>query len=764
MATSSKSPRERLDHLTATVGVLEDGFEDKFAQWSEKGHSSSAEYFLWTYEASINTIQEISAQKWKDDYDESLRPELDALVVRATQLPIRAEDYIKDTGYSLSVVHKGLLQALYRLSSWGDLDLNGLSMHTIHMSLRLRGIRPHPRSIWTQDESDIKPDEGFERIFKEFVDLEKRSHFPQEKYVLESHRLLQTACEALNIAGDEAYPSADFFSNERRPTFVEYPYGSWEFSYGKGDRPGILHLKSRLGALLSAEDLSLLGRSHEEVRKEAEKKERKLKKQQKKEEKKKIVKKLRIKVKNATGKDEQQQQQKKKKTTKRPRTTDSLTSASTLPPKKPKRPRTSTTTSTTTPRTPRTSFSATFGYAMTLVNAAADIEDLLRDSKYTELRGGDAPRPDSERLVTPTVEIRKATLVQYRDDLRHIIEEIFKRKFGMPTNKDKLPQTASERSAWLARATKELGIARASVHQLIDTANSPAKAKLLRLAAYRLKLVRAIYTLGLLSGDPPVEIDEVRDGLKARLQDWILYERAWNAAEKLTLKRAGLSNELYYTIRDQNRARKANIVQWKGMVKQLNRGPIPLPPKDTKPLQPKDTETTEPDDTDLYDPDTPKPTPKPRKDHTIYEDGGEPADDSGLYDDDDDEGTKKPEKPQEEQQDEQQDEQQEEEQEEEVEEEEPPEENPPDPGITLTDAEIHNGKRRLSRALHPRRPGSSRHYPPSPVLVNGAPVDIFAAGGPPGWENLPQNSVWARLQYMWVLTDWRFFQMRLLKQ
>ncbi|KAJ8122401.1 hypothetical protein ONZ43_g1394 [Nemania bipapillata] len=183
---------------------------------------------------------------------------------------------------------------------------------------------------------------------------------------------------------------------------------------------------------------------------------------------------------------------------------------------------------------------------MTRVNAAADIEDILRDSKYTELRGGDVNRPDSHRLVTPTVEIRKTTLVPYREDLRRIIEQIFKRKFGTPTNTAKLPQTSSDRSDWLARATREIDSARAAVHELIDVARSPAQAKLLRLAAYRLKLARAIHTVGLLSGKPAADETEIQEALRERLRDWILHERAWNAAENLTLRRPSAAEEGEY--------------------------------------------------------------------------------------------------------------------------------------------------------------------------------------------------------------------------
>ncbi|KAI0107864.1 hypothetical protein GGR51DRAFT_145564 [Nemania sp. FL0031] len=704
MTTTAKAPQARLNDLTAVVSDLESGFRDKFAQWDKKGHAGPEEHFLWTYTEAINTIKLIASEKWKNE-NPSLSPDLDQLEARVTPLLFRSVDYIKETGFRLSRVHKGLVKALRSLTTWGNCDLQGLGTHTIHMFLRLKIIQPPPRAAWNQDASDLKPDEEFEQIFEKFVGLKKLSkhfQFKHEMFVSQSYRLLKDACEALNIGAEKAYPDERFFENDFRPTYVEYPYGSQEFTYGKGTRPGILSLKSSFGMPLSAKETRRLQRAREE---------KPQRRQPKTKSRKGITKKKRRTTSKKVVRPTEQRKEKRK------RVFDQ--SQSLYPSKKPH---------------------LESGYTMNAVNAAADIEDILRDNKYTDVKTGDVNRPDSQRLVTPPVEIRKVTLVAYREDMRRIIDEIFKRKFGTPTSKAKLPQTAAARSDWLARAEKEIAVARAEVEKLVESVNSPAQGKLIRLAAYRLRLVRAIYTLGLVSGEPAASDNDVKEGLKDRLRDWILYERAWLAAEWLTLKRAGISDELYSTISEQNTQRRKNIRQWKQMLKSFDEQPGSL---DTEAIQATGVTPTIKTEllydlgSELEDEVDPEVTlveelSEPEKAETVAEDA--------IYF-----------------------------------------------PVKLTDEEVTKANLLLDRALSPRRPGSSsfmldvskrrrqrnwfenmkrptvkgQPLSPWPYEESASPL---TADGPPGWELLPTKTVWDRFQYMWVLTYWRFFQLRLLEK
>ncbi|KAI1129944.1 hypothetical protein F5Y10DRAFT_290382 [Nemania abortiva] len=348
------------------------------------------------------------------------------------------------------------------------------------------------REAWTADGSDLKSNPEFDRVFERFYSLDERRRVTREdykSYVRDSWRQLYEACRALHIPGTDL-PSEQLFNNDTLPTYVDHSCGSKEFLYGKGSRPGILSLKSRLGAPLLVEE--------EKGIRDASKK--------------------RVAGQSSKG-------------AKRARTSG--------------------------------------GYSLTIVNATADIEDVLRDSHFLSVRDPEVPRPDAERLVTPTVGNRKQILAAYRGELRSIADAIYNRKFKKPLNKANLPSTSKERKAWLQLADSEIKTARASVHFHLGDAGSPAKAKQLRLAAYRLKLSRALYMVGLLSGEPAASATEVQDALRERLEDWILHEQAWNAGDRHLQMRAGLTQDTFDQLQYNIAERDANISKWRDLQNEL---------------------------------------------------------------------------------------------------------------------------------------------------------------------------------------------------
>ncbi|KAI1419939.1 hypothetical protein F5Y12DRAFT_720130 [Xylaria sp. FL1777] len=718
MATLQKPPHERFDDLTTVVGHLETGFSTNFAELDKKKYANAEEFFLSTYSGIVDTMQLVTNEKWKDDVDENLKDGLDALFSRLLALLPKSVEHIRKTDGSLTQVHKGLLEAMLRLSERPDCTADGLMVHIVKMASQLNRIRPPPRGAWNADGSDLNPNDEFEEIFEEFSRLEKdpeNKQMQHELYAIGSYRLLRSALRALHLPEEYANPGEEFFYNKTRPSYVEYPYGSDEFFYGKGRRPGVISIKSRLGSpLTDAQQASL-----DEVAQKAADEE--VKQESKNTKEKSFANKRKQATKKTWKKQKEQKEKENTKGTKREKEQKRHSKVGKYHGSK----------------KPRTKW----GYTMTSVNAAADVEDILRDSKYTDLgEEGDVDRPDSDRLVTPTVEIRKTTLVAYRNDLRSIIDEIYKRRFGTPTNKAKRPQTPNERKAWLERATRELKWARANVHKLIETATTPAKSKQLRLAAYKLKLVRSMYTLGLLSGEPSASLQEIRDGLKGRLDDWILYEEAWNVSELITLERQNITQELWDTITAQIDDRANNITRWREMKEELD-GEKPASSKRTKPTE---------QDSVFGDSDELESSSSEEQE----EDDGEDEDED---ENDDGEVEKEKRKLKQEKN--------------EVQE------------VVLTDEEIANGRIILNAVLHPKLPDSGNYLldpreerrrrkwfkemaiaklagKPTPPWTHKAPFDPFAAGGPPGWEKLPLETVWDRLQYMWVLTYWRFFQLR----
>ncbi|TGJ80479.1 hypothetical protein E0Z10_g8284 [Xylaria hypoxylon] len=766
MAANLKPPKERFDDLTKVVSNLEDGFSTNFANWSGKKHAGTQEYFLWTYSTTVDTLRLITSEKWKNDVDSNFKSDLNNLFERALELLPRSVEHVRTTGPKLTRVHKGLLEAMLRLAGRGDVTVsNDLGVHLVRMGIQLYSIRPPPRGAWNSAASDLKGSGEFDGIFQEFVLLEKdptNKQVQHELYVGESFELLERALRALCLPEHEAYPRDDFFHNETRPTFVEYPYGSKEFLYGRGSRPGILHIKSKLGSPLTDTQKKKLSNLSKEETKEAVK-------QKFDTVKKKPVwgvtgeKFKQINQKTTENKSTKIKEQKKVENTKMEVKGEEKTKEKTKGNEEgkgnKKRPKNDKSKSSKKPRT-------SWGYTMTTVNAAADVEDMLRVSKYKHLRDWDAARPDSNRLITPTVEIRKTTLVAYRDDLRRIIDEVYKRKFGMPTNKAKLPQTASEREAWLELADREMILVRARVDELFETATTPTKAKQLRLAAYRLKLIRSLHTLGLLSGEPATSAEEIREGLQDRLEDWILYEEAWNASELVTLDRQGITQELWDTIKAQVNERAGNVTRWADMYDELAKGSVPGEGGKGEKGQ-----TFEDNDSD---------SSSSSSDEEEEEEEEEEDDEDNEEEEDDEDNEEEGEKEENDEMD--IDEEKKEEEEEEV---------PNSPGVTtvpageifLTAEEISNGQFILYNALHPKLPNAGDYLldwreerrrrrwfqamaiakltgKPVPAWTHKAPFDPFAAGGPPGWEGLPIETVWDRFQYMWVLTNWRFFQLR----
>ncbi|KAI0541899.1 hypothetical protein GGR58DRAFT_510695 [Xylaria digitata] len=720
--TTDPTPQKRLNDLVAVVDGLEAGFGTHFTDWKEQGYTSPDDYFLQTYETTVDTLKHITDEKWKDDADPSLKGDLDSLFAHALMLLPKSVEHVRTTGPRLGRLHKKLLGAMLRLAERGDVTgSNGLGVHLAAMGDQLSRIKPPPRAAWNAATKDLHESEEFEDLFLQFLSLKKDPHNKQkhhELYVYSSHRLLGRALRALSLPEHEAYPENNFFNNESRPTFVEYPYGSKEFFYGRGSRPGILHIKSKLGSPLTADEKKILRGLDKEKSEEATKeKVGAAKKKQNEQKKTQNTKKKGSEEKDTKGKKKQSTAEKGNKKRSKPGSS-----------KGSKRLRTK------------------WNYTMTLVNAAADVEDILRVSKYKGMWDSDAERPDGNRLVTPTVEIRKTTLVAYREDLRYIIEDLFKNKFRTPTSRAKLPQTADERKAWLDLADRELRLARAVVLDLMEKATSPAKAKQLRLAAYKLKLARALHMLGLLSGEPAASAEEIRQGLQDRLEDWALYEEAWNVSELVTLQRQGVTQELWDTITGNVKERAENVARWAEMHDQLRKesasGKKGKDEKKDKGEKKSKGEEEKPGKTftPIYSSSSSEEEEEDEEEEEIKEEEEIEVDNSGLVD-------------------------------------------VPEGEIFLTDEEISNGRRLLRNVLHPRRPnagdylldsreeGRRRRWframavakltgQPIPKWTHKAPSDPFAAEGPPGWENIPISSVWDRLQFMWVHTNWRFFQLR----
>ncbi|KAI8945771.1 hypothetical protein F4801DRAFT_567188 [Xylaria longipes] len=440
VAHVSLTPQQRLANRTADVKRLEAIFASEFAQWKGLNFPSAVHCFQSSYAEVIDTLDRISAENLMGDADAELQPNLKALFRRSVRLLSRSVRYAKKVNVALRPVHKLLLSDVLRLNRRHDLNgVNGLLRHIVKMNSQLAAIRPPAREAWTEDGGDLKPDEEFDAVFHRFRALDKqltrRTQDDYELYARQSWILLLDACKTLHIPEIEAQPGKDFFNNETRPTYVDYPQRSKECLYGRGKRPGILSVKSNLGGPLREKQAKGINKAKK-------------------------------------------------------REAEPVTQGAN------KRPRNES------------------GYSMTIVNATADLEDVLRDSQFWSPKDENIARPGHERLVTPTCENRRPLLVAYREELKAIADGLYKKKFKTPLSRDMLPKTDGDRTNWLKTATTEIRTSRASVNFYMDDAGSPAKAKQLRLAAYRLKLARALYMVGLLSGTPAASRAEIRTALR----------------------------------------------------------------------------------------------------------------------------------------------------------------------------------------------------------------------------------------------------------
>ncbi|KAI0392235.1 hypothetical protein F5Y17DRAFT_460057 [Xylariaceae sp. FL0594] len=677
MATDSQLPsQERLEELGPVLDDLENAFATRFEGYEDNFHESPAHFFEQAYADTIQVIQSIGDEELeKNKPDRSLWPDFGHLFKRAVRLLRSAEKYAEETAKDiesgrpgLRPVHKMLLADWVRLSQRsnirGNNGTNGIGKHLVHMAMALRKHRPPVEDSWDEDKGDIKPDSGFDAAYAEFLDLDRQT--PQkrqdrmESYARASWLRLTQALRALGLPEHLATPPDNFFHNETRPAYVDYPCGSDEFLYGKGKRQGILAVKQMLGGPLTDE---------EKARIRAATRKRK-----------------------GSGPPERPEGSKRNQ-------------ASVDMDKIPSDP---------------THLAGLAEYMTTYTrrNAMMDLADAGREGSYQ----ADAPFPRAQdsRLLLPTHANHMEMLQKYAPELSSMIYEEFESKFGMDELHESLPRTAEERAPYLKAAEEEVEKSRAMVESKIGRVRSLATAKELRIAAFRLKLSRSVYMLGFFSGIPWLSDSETRGALRDRLTDWILHEQAWNVADMQLLSLPRLSAERKAALNEDIEARKSNIETFTRYIAEIDA------------VVDEDGEVGDRDSDVAAEADV-----KPEDDNVGETEETRTAEEESAKD-----------------------------------------------GVPwLTQEEIKTAKLILNDALNPKLPDRGDYLldkrserrrcewfekmavarltgKPVPAWTHKKVVDPFTDGGPPGHEELPRETVWDRLQLMWVLTFWQFYQLR----
>ncbi|CAJ2504243.1 Uu.00g116370.m01.CDS01 [Anthostomella pinea] len=209
------------------------------------------------------------------------------------------------------------------------------------------------------------------------------------------------------------------------------------------------------------------------------------------------------------------------------------------------------------------------GYSMTEEEALDDVNDIRRAvirKGVTKFR----PAVRSDRLVTPTLEYPENKMYNYRKDLWTRAEEWDAKYFTL----DAIPKRKDARAM-----IKELGkginsstaAARAPLAPLEPGKTQPSDSKLKwgRIDILEARYLRALRTL-LVVRSQSLRPEQVRRELSARLDTWILNERIWNAADR---KSGGEDDRIA--------ARRANITAWRQLQQELDQDVDDAEPDDS---------------------------------------------------------------------------------------------------------------------------------------------------------------------------------------
>ncbi|KAI0130755.1 hypothetical protein F4814DRAFT_403563 [Daldinia grandis] len=193
-------------------------------------------------------------------------------------------------------------------------------------------------------------------------------------------------------------------------------------------------------------------------------------------------------------------------------------------------------------------------YTITMDNVDADIEDVYSDAAFMDI----SERPAQERLLNPTVENREDTLNTYAPEFSKRLR-LCRRNYYRP---EAPPSSQERRDQILRQMESDIPRLRTEIHGKSEIITSPAKLKEARVTAYTLKFVRSLYTKLVLSSTPEPSSDRLNQALRDRLDDWILYEQAWNAADERAINNSRTMNTRKIWLMRYVDARNENIDKW----------------------------------------------------------------------------------------------------------------------------------------------------------------------------------------------------------
>ncbi|KAI1471743.1 uncharacterized protein F4812DRAFT_415265 [Daldinia caldariorum] len=649
-----------------------------FTDYEASGFHHAAPYFLHLYTQLIQLIGETTAEMHKAGGEN----EKD-LFNRGVTFLETCHEFVRDNAADLmkfKEFHYKLWVRLEDFSSHGWTSYDGrISRHITRIALLLGRNTPPPAQSW---EGDTLPSHRrFLRAYDKFMKLDNRplrNDQDRRTLMMFSQDILNQALLGLRMPRVYLDIQTELFREGARPTYIDFPYGSDEWLYGLGKRPGVLELRRKIGGPLTPEQ-------EERIKEAKAYKEPKVPK---------------------VPKEPTEPKQSTTNSKKRPAPVEPIE----IQPG-PKRPRISD------------------KYTITIDNVEADLQDIYYTAAFLNITEG----PNVERLLNPTVGNREETLVAYKPEFSKVLRQ-YRLNLFRPEDP---PARQQQRDLLLRQMDNEIPRLRAEIHKRSDMVTSAVKLKEARVAAFALKFIRTLYMKLLLASDPPPSTQRMRQALRDRLDDWILHEQAWNAADERAIKNPRTADSRKVWLMRYVDSRNENIERWWTLRDQLD-GRI----RDEDIRQEVEALSESSEEEQEGEEPVPAPAPaegkKPEEKQPVEGEAGKPAEEP-------EEKAEEPEKP-------------------------PPfywlhPRKPTEPVFADERAERRREERFRARCreelLGPPEPGQSYLDLERYRLEDEASAKLAAAfpehGGPPGFESIPRDTVYDKIMYMLVLSHWRYF-------
>ncbi|KAI1091458.1 hypothetical protein F5B19DRAFT_458442 [Rostrohypoxylon terebratum] len=379
-------------------------------------------------------------------------------------------------------VHGSLLRIVGNLARQPWLhwyDNTRFRRHIRAMTENIVEIDPPREFVWSAGDIIHRPE--FEQAFEQFNNLKAERMKDDEQirwFVFQSLRILKKAFESINLPyAIYSLPNVYCWEDEL-PTYLNYPWNSNKGRFGEGTRPGIVQLKELLGGPLSVEEKRGLRRARESPKKRA-------------------------------------------------REDDPQTP--TRPPKIPKIPK--------TPKTPRVILAG--NYSMTMKNVDADLGNIYEEGNLPVV----GLRYSHLDIVTGTVPNNRSTLrsLALNSDTGNNaatwgISQLLSRLRVWTCLPEKPPRGQSTWDKVISETRDYIAEHRKLLETKVDPDQSTRSLSEGRVRAYGLKFLRTLLIKLLLMSQPPVSSDVLHEAFAARLEDWILFERVWNAGDTRHLR------------------------------------------------------------------------------------------------------------------------------------------------------------------------------------------------------------------------------------